>query len=144
MANGNFYSYQEAQEVCPQDWELPSEEDWRAYFVYILAFQNKASISYKVDTLHEEFVSLVFRDTSETVDLFSNSSPLSLKDIGWVEGRKFRPEGTMSYWIKHTQEEDKRFHVHLRKKNYTMHRHKHHVEDKTRKRRKFMVRCVKK
>ena len=144
VENGNFYSYLEAQEVCPQGWSLPSEEDWRDYFEYAVDFQNDAHISYKVDTLYEEFISLVFRDTSETVDLFSNTSPLSLRDIGWVEGKKFRPDGTMSYWIKHSQKEDKRFHIHLRKRNYTMHRHKHHVDDKKRKRRMFMVRCVKK
>ena len=142
VANGNFYSYQEAQEVCPQGWRLPSEEDWEAYFVYLLASQDDARVAYKVDTLHEEFISLVFRDTSERVNLFSSTSPLSLRDIGWVEGRKFRPNGTMSYWITHSKQEDKRFHIHLRKRNYTMHRHKHHLEDKKRKRRQFMVRCV--
>ena len=143
VEKGNFYTYQDAQEVCPQDWRLPSEEDWLEYFSFLLENQKNNYSIIEIDTLHEEFISLVYRDSLGAVNLFQQTNPLNLQDYGWVQGRKIRPDGTMSYWIGHSKVEDKRFHVHLRKNNYTMHRHKHHVNDVKRKRRMFMVRCVK-
>ncbi len=143
IEKGNFYTYQDAQEVCPQGWRLPSEEDWKEYFSFLLGNPKNNSSTIEIDTLHEEFISLVYRDSLGAINLFQQSNPLDLQENSWVEGRKIRPDGTMSYWIRHSEVEDIRFHVHLRKNDYTMHRHKHHVDDVKRKRRMFMVRCVK-
>lgn len=139
---GNYYSRENLDEVCPKEWEIPSELDWLEYYKYRLKEKRGNVNSIFVDSLDEEYISLVYMDSLNLVKLFEQSNPLGLNKLGWVEGKRIRKWGTTTYWIRHSEIEDNRFHIHLGK-GYVVHRHKHHIEDSIDKRRKFLIKCVK-
>lgn len=141
-ANGNFYTYQELDEVCPQGWRIPNNIEWSNYFAYRLGDQNGEIIDVKIDTLEGEYLTVNYTDTKDRVNLFGASNPLKLTEFGWVEGNRIKNKMTTTIWVKHSEIEDNRFHVHIGNKNYVFHRHKHNIDDAPKKSRKFMVKCV--
>jgi uncharacterized protein (TIGR02145 family) len=140
--NGNFYSYKELEYVCPIGWKIPNEKDWEHYFKYRIESQNRSILDVRLDSIYEEYLTVIYRDTTNKVNLLDGLNPLRISDFGWVEGNKIRDWGTTTFWIKNSKIEDKRFHLHIRNGNYTIHRHKHNLDDTKRKSRKFMVKCV--
>lgn len=140
--NGNFYPYKELASVCPDGWRIPNEKDWEQYFKYRIESQNGSLLDVQIDSLNEEYLTVIYRDTTDKVNLLEEGNPLRIAHFGWVEGNKFRDWGTTTFWIKNSQVEDKRFHLHLRNGNYTFHRHQHNLDDTRKKTRKFMVKCV--
>lgn len=142
-AHGNFYNYEEKENVCPAGWRIPSEIEWEEYFIDRLQRQGGSIFDVRVDTLMEEFMSLIHKDTLGRVRLFGEGNPLGLTDVGWVEGKKVRSWGSTTFWMKNSAIADKRFHLHVSDDNYVFHRHAHNMDDVRRRRRKFMVKCVK-
>jgi len=141
-AQGNFYTNAALDSVCPAGWRIPNDKDWKQYFAYRLQSKEGSLLDVRLDTMHEEYLSVIYRDTTSKVSLLDESNPLGIDEVGWVQGKKRQAWGTTTFWIRNTEVEDKRFHLHVRNQNFTIHRHSHHVEDRKRMNRRFMVKCV--
>jgi hypothetical protein len=147
--------------VCPLDWRLPDPEDWIIYFNYLVVnLPDPAQVKLSVDKMH-----IAFMEYSDDFNIFSENNPLNLIPTGRLEGGDyFLPDDYADYWthdppnfnpgnrnerpgVVHVIPEvyDGKTHIHLRKDGFTnIHSHKHHLNPKkTKKLRKFMVRCVK-
>lgn len=140
--NGNFYSYTELDSICPADWRIPNEKDWQSYFNYRIQSKNGSLQDVRLDTIAEEYLSVIYRDTTSKVSLLDGKNPLAISEFGWVQGKKKQAWGTTTFWIRNSKVDDNRFHLHIRDQNFTIHRHTHNVEDRKRKNRRFMVKCV--
>ena len=139
---GNFYSNTALDSVCPVGWRIPTDKDWKSYFEYRLHSKNGSLQDVRLDTMYEEYISVIYRDTSNSVSLLDGENPLDITKSGWVQGKKKRDWGTTTFWIRNSKIDDRRFHLHVRDQNFTIHRHSHNVEDRKRKNRRFMVKCV--
>jgi uncharacterized protein (TIGR02145 family) len=139
---GNFYAYQESEKVCPDGWGLPSEQDWFEYLEFRMKSFGGTFSDISIDTLMEEFISLIYVDQIDKMNLFENSNPLGLQSIGWVEGKKLIKKRSTTFWLKHSIIDDKRFHMHVGNSDLVLHRHGHHVNDVKRKARKFLIKCI--
>lgn len=73
-----------------------------------------------------------------------NPNPLNFRPSGWVQGNKFKliKEG-LTFWLRNGQKIDSTWHTHAYNHKLINHSHDHHIKDKPRKTRKFVVRCVK-
>jgi hypothetical protein len=71
-------------------------------------------------------------------------NPLNFRPSGWVQGNKFKliKEG-LTFWLRNDQTIDSTWHTHAYNNRLVNHSHDHHIKDKPRKTRKFVVRCVK-
>ncbi|MEM8526160.1 MAG: FISUMP domain-containing protein [Bacteroidota bacterium] len=127
--SGNFYSYQELDEVCPEGWRIPDAQEWQAYFEYRLRQQGGTLLDIQIDTIQADFLTIIYKDTKEKVNLFGATNPLSLEEFGWVEGNKVKNKSTTTFWVKHSEIEDNRFHLHIGNDSYVAHTHKHDIDD---------------
>lgn len=141
-ANGNFYSYRELDKVCPQGWRIPTDKEWNEYFLGRLEAQKGSISDVVIDTMSGEFLSIQYRDQASRVALFGETNPIGLEELGWVEGKRLRNKQTTTIWVKQTGSRDARFHLHIGNDGYVIHNHRHHIDDKARRSRKFMVKCV--
>ena len=73
-----------------------------------------------------------------------NPNPLNFRPSGWVQKNKFKliKEG-LTFWLRNGQKIDSTWHTHAYNHKLINHSHDHHIKDKPRKTRKFVVRCVK-
>ncbi len=140
--DGNFYAYKELNSICPQGWTIPSVQNWEYYFNYLKEEKQVPTYNFTFDTLTEENNSIVIRDTSKTMKLMAEENLLNLSPLGWVQGRKRQNPGTITLWAKNEISPDPRYHLHIGNNGYVKHSHAHHIDDKIRKVRKFLVRCV--
>jgi uncharacterized protein (TIGR02145 family) len=130
-AQGNFYAYEEAQTVCPQDWRLPKLADWNAF----------------IDLISEE-VEIVRFDYNKQfkVDIIGSTvydlKGLKIKPYGRVQGNRFYPGDFIDYWTIDDQNNDPKYHMHIIPLSIQGHTHRHHIDSKPEKKRKFPVRCV--
>lgn len=133
-ANGNFYKNDHLAELCPENWRIPTSEEWATAIAEI--YQTKKIIRKKIT----KDKTVAFHFEKETDWDFSVSDLLNIKRYGWVEGNKFNYHGGTTFWL--NRKDDPKFHIHFAPDAFSVHSHKHHVEDKPRKQRKFLVRCV--
>jgi uncharacterized protein (TIGR02145 family) len=139
---GNFYAYQELDTICPKGWRVAETTDWEKYLKVIRESKNIEIENIGIDTFPGEYLSINFTDLTDQLHLFEKNNPLGLASYGWVEGRKRNNKNTATLWAKHPGYNDNRFHLHIGDKNYILHTHAHNIDDKSRKVRKFMVKCV--
>lgn len=129
---GNFYDYKDAAKACPKGWRLPTLTDWDEYVnsltdsVQIQRYNFKNQ--YRVDLINAN----VF-----------NTGPLDIKSISRVEGNKLGSSLTIvDYWTTDLNQMDPKYHMHLIPGAITGHTHKHHIDAKPAKTRKFPIRCI--
>jgi uncharacterized protein (TIGR02145 family) len=139
LANGNYYSNNELEGLCPAGWHLPTIAELEEYIQY-MAFRNGIPDSAIKRTISKDI------DSSLMIKL-GNCNPLQdtllqLYSIGWVEGRKLKIEKSLSLWIRDTKNQDLKFHTHIGLLGYIIHTHEHNIIDKPKRVRRFPVRCV--
>ncbi len=161
---GNYYAYTDLKNLCPDGWRVSTLEDWRVYFDYRTELMSvdkdsitKDTLLQKVNKFNEKYfvnsrdtISLFdlrvnyirVEDHSKKVAMFDPNNPLQLSPLGWIQGRRKHKRGTITFWGMHETSKDPRFHLHIGKSAYVEHTHAHHIDDKRRRRRKFMARCV--
>lgn len=142
--SGNYYYPQELVNVCPQGWKVPS---WKDYKNAIKAVEDSLQIDSSTIEWSEEKINERFnvRGAGVTgITLINDSSFFDFVSTGWIEGNRWYPQQTQTtQWIVEDISESPQPHVHIRKNEIVMHAHKHHVDDKEKKKRRFSVRCVK-
>ncbi len=135
----NFYPKQDLSNVCPDGWRMPLSEDWDEYWAWYYKQRIKKHASIELDTLGTDNREIWLEDTTQTLNLFSDENPLQFYNSDWIQGRRRIDRGTMSMWISNGQDN---FHTHMGPVSIVKHEHKHHIDDKKRKIRQFVVRCV--
>lgn len=140
--DGNYYALKEREKVCPEGWRTASLQDWEAYFFALTDTIDGVSIH--VDSLSggEDDYYIQVIDSTGLLNMFEVHNPLGLKPTGWIQGEKWWDMGTITLWVT-VPDNDPKYHVHIGKKSYIKHSHKHNILDKKEKRRRrFSVRCV--
>lgn len=136
---GYYYPYDESYNVCPNHFRIPKLSEWRSYVNILMEMKNipKTEIKYNdTEDANEIVVS------NEQLNIFEDPNPLKLKKSGYIEGTFISAIETMNFWIRRDGSPDFKYHVHISSNNFGNHTHKHHIIDKKKKKRKFVVRCV--
>jgi len=140
--NGLYYPYEEADEVCPKEFRIPTVAEWEAYVDVLLEIKNISN-----DSVNSFFVKKVDatgrEDYSNKIQFFKEPNPLNLNESGWIQGNKVKPMASFNAWIRKEKSPDLKYHIHVLPNAYSKHTHKHHIDTKKRKKRRFVVRCVK-
>lgn len=135
--DGNFYLFEEAKEICPSGWSIPTLADWEDF---ISSSRNEKNLSRLLVNNPKKYSAVIMNgDTG----FFDPSNILNLKPVGRVEGNKWRAGGIVDFWTNNMKLGDEKFHIHFTNRSIAGHAHKHHILDKENKIRKFAVRCVK-
>jgi uncharacterized protein (TIGR02145 family) len=139
LSRGNYYSNKELGSICPKGWHVATLSEWEEYISVMLARHHipKDSVTSKIFPPPNNSTAV----TIKHLHIF-NDTLLYLTPIGWVEGNKIANDATLSLWITGDDTKDNRYHVHIGPEGYVKHTHKHHVEDKPKRVRRFAVRCV--
>ncbi len=138
----NFYPKQDLSEVCPEGWNIPSESQWDEFFAWYYKQRIKLKGEIKLDTMDKEDnvdSQAWYQDETKKLDLFDPENKLNFSSSNWVQGKKLGDRENMTMWLSNG---DSNFHVHFGHVGVVKHNHKHHIEDKKRKIRQFVVRCV--
>jgi len=138
-AEYNFYPKQDLSGVCPDGWRMPLSEDWDNYWAWYYKQRIKKHASIKFDTMDIRGEETWFEDTTQTLNMFAAENPLNMYESDWIQGKRRMDRGTMSMWISNGTDN---FHAHIGPVSVVKHKHKHHIEDKPRRIRQFVVRCV--
>ncbi len=143
--DGYYYPYNESDEVCPSGFEIPKEAHWKEYVDFILKIKNIPESSTKHSSFSSRKVTgTSFRILNDTFNYFEDSNPLNLQKSGMTQGGKLIFDQAMNFWSRKDNLNDSKYHLHITQNEYGNHSHKHHViTRKNKKRRKFVVRCVK-
>lgn len=139
---GNYYTNTELNSLCPYGWRVATLRDWEDYFSFMKTVYGVNNDQIQLDTLTENAEGAMILDASAVVKLLGQDTPLKLEAIGWVEGINIENYGTVTLWVNNEITKDPNYHVHIGKRSYVRHTHKHHIEDEPDKVRKFSVRCV--
>ncbi len=139
---GNFYTYQELDELCPNGWHVSKLSEWEAYFELMKTKKQVQEQHIQYETIVPR-TDIMVTDTTKQLQLFDANNPLNLSARGWVQGKRRQKIGTITLWASNPELEDARFHLHIGPNSYVKHTHAHHIDDKRQKKRKFTVRCVK-
>ena len=139
---GYYYPYEESDEVCPNGFRIPKLEDWKNYINRLIKLKNAV-----IDS-SDYFSTLVtdasgFEDKSGEFKMFEEPNPLNLKKSGWIQGKKLKLKRSLNLWLRIENSMDRKYHLHILSEGYSKHSHKHHIDDKKRRKRKFVMRCVK-
>ena len=143
-----FYPYEEADEVCPEGFELPKESDWEAYMDYWFETNEiPDSIIYPLSVSKKRVVGNGIFTAHTMVLFFEGYNPLNLRTSGMVENDKLlwnSSKGALTFWTRKDAPGDETYHVHIQSDGAINHAHDHHIKTKRkRKKRKFVIRCVK-
>lgn len=121
---GRLYSEEEAKNVCPKGWRLPSTDDWKSL--------KKIKINDLLDSTDWK-----------NGELNTNSTGLSLQPSGMIHRKKFMNQFLNStIWFEDKNDEKSHWHLHAHGPNnpdfpVVFHSHKESIKV-----RKFAVRCV--
>lgn len=140
--DANFYSNKELDNVCPSGWRAATKTDWNNYLTWLLKQRNLTLEMMQLDTLPAPNSTLMLKDTTGLLQLFSEANLLKIKPLGWVQGKRIKNLNTMTFWANNQELADNRFHVHISNDGIFRHTHDHNIIDKPHKTRRFAVRCV--
>lgn len=136
----NFYPKQDLGNVCPDGWRMPLSEDWDEFWAWYYKQRIIKHANIKLDTIAIHSQETFFKDESRTLNLFAKENPLQFSSSDWIQGKRRIERGNMNMWISKGKDN---FHTHMGPVGLVKHEHKHHIEDKKRRVRQFVVRCVK-
>jgi len=145
VTDGYYYLYHESDDICPDGFEIPKESDWKEYVDFLLE-QKGISKSQVEHFKHnrKKVKGVAMRINDDRFSLFEEDNPLNIRENGMVQGDNFVSDGAFNIWSRMDNSDDTKYHLHIEKKEYGNHSHKHHIiTRKKKKRRKFAVRCVK-
>lgn len=138
----NYYSNKELQTVCPDGWHVATRADWELYIDWILS-QRKLSLDMLlVDTIPTPNNTMMMKDTTGLLQLFSEANLLRMSPDGWVQGKRHKNMESTTFWAVDAQNGDNRFHFHISDDAVNKHAHDHNINDRPSKTRRFAVRCV--
>jgi len=137
---GNYYPYEESEEVCPDSFRIPKVKEWKQYLNRVIELKNISPSSIEYFEVKNTNASGLL---SDKIQLFSEPNPLKLRKSGYIQGTKLRSLGSLNFWIRKGKLADKKYHLHILSEGYSKHSHKHHINDRKKRKRKFVVRCVK-
>jgi len=139
---GNYYYPEELIEVCPPNWRVPS---WFEYKKALKVITNKYdledSVKYETGPVYNK-KSGTKGERVTGITLINDTTFFDMVANGWIQGKKWKPQKQTSMWVVKDLTSDPQPHLHIRNGAILMHTHKHHVDDKPRKQRRFSVRCV--
>lgn len=142
--DGYYYPHEEASHVCPAEFRLPEEKDWEKYVELVLELKKvpKDSIEYfKIGKRKNRSKGMTAH--IDQFNFFNDPNPLKLEVSGIIQGNKLVSDGAMSFWTRKGGTNDIKYHVHIESNSAYNHTHKHHIVTRKKKKRKFLVRCVK-
>jgi len=137
----NFYPFTELDTICPAGWHVATLKNWEDYFNFMLSQNEVPETALETET-YIPILDIQIADTTQQIKLFAHDNLLKLKPLGWIQGRKLHDMGTITMWAKNEELKDDKYHLHIGDTGYVKHTHEHHILDKPRKNRKFIVRCV--
>ena len=146
-AKGNFYYWEEADEVCPAGWRLTSKDDWTNFCLDIV--HKVAQTSPNLSSVFEVFsfntinqLALIFKQETQ-LDFLGEHTLLNIIPVGRIEDGVADPSTTyIDYWTTGIGTRFPYYHIHISNNILQGHSHKHHVSKQSKKRRLFRVRCV--
>ena len=134
---GRLYSWEEAQNVCPENWKLPTQEDFRKLFIHISS--------------EEEGYQTAIFTFPYTFENFNKKNPagIQINPNGMKHKKKYIANTSFNLWLRSTNEYDAS-HIHgyeykikkEKKSLLTIFPHNHEEKKSIRYKRKFGVRCV--
>ncbi|MEM1124376.1 MAG: FISUMP domain-containing protein [Bacteroidota bacterium] len=134
LKSGNFYPKKEVGKLCPKGWRIPTGEEWARAIVNV--YNADSIITKKVEYNNSD----IFQFAPENLVDFTKKNALNIKRYGWVQGNKFNYKGGTTFWLNYAY--DPNYHLHFGLDGFSQHTHQHHIEDKPKKQRKFLIRCV--
>lgn len=139
----HYYPFDEAEGVCPEGFQIPKESDWEKYVEYVMELKNVQTASIeKFDTKSKRVTGTGIEDSSDKIQFFSEPNPLNLEQSGIIQGDEMLYDKALSFWTRKGESKDHKYHLHIYSDGYGNHTHKHHIDSKEKKKRKFVVRCV--
>lgn len=141
---GYYYSHEEADNVCPSGFRLPKQKEWTDYLDLLLELKDipEDSIVF-IESYKKNHGGWGMEYPHKELTFFEEPNPLQLKVSGIIQGNKFLNDGAMSFWTRKEGTEEIKYHIHIESNSFYNHYHKHHIISRKKKRRKFLVRCVK-
>lgn len=141
-----YYPFEETDEVCPEGFSIPMESDFTAYTNYIIKLREipDSMIGY-IDVPSKKVDGRGIFSLDDKLKIFEKPNPIALEATGMVENNKLvwsSPEA-LTFWSRADRSDDPKYHFHIGNQSYINHSHKHHIDTRKRKKRKFVVRCVK-
>ncbi len=85
--SANYYSNKELNSVCPEGWHVATRSDWEAYIDWILAQRNLSLDMLLMDTIPTPNSTMMMKDTTGLLQLFSEANLLQLGSDGWIQGK---------------------------------------------------------
>lgn len=143
--DGYYYPYEETDEVCPLGFVIPNETDWEDYIQFLVELKNIPDSSIKhfsSSTKRATGSGIIVSD--DKLQLFEDPNPLNLEISGVLQGDKLLSDDALTFWSRKDDLNDSKYHFHIFPNNYSNHTHKHNIIAKKKKKRKFVVRCIKK
>ena len=142
--NSYFYPHDEADDVCPNEFRIPTENEFKAYFETLLELKNipKNSVEY-FTAKKKNNAGWGMSNRMEELQLFEEPNPLNLKESGIFQGNKFSQDGALSFWSRKAETSDTKYHFHIESDYFFNHTHKHNIITSKKKQRRFVIRCVK-
>jgi len=127
-----FYSKNNLDSLCPKPFRIPTAKEWGKAITKLYNVRN---------TTHEKGKKKKFLIVRMDMDsTFYVKKHLNIERSGWVQGNKHVETNKASYWV--NEKGKLNHHIHFWEKEFIDHTHKHNIEGKKKKRRKFLVRCV--
>jgi len=144
IMDGYYYPYEETDKVCPNNFVIPKESDWEDYIQFLIELKNipKTSIE-RFSSSNRKATGSGMMVSDNKLQLFDDSNPLNLEISGVIQGDKLISDGALTFWSRKDNLNDSKYHFHIFSNDYSNHTHKHHIIAKKKKKRKFVVRCVK-
>lgn len=140
--SANYYSNKELNSVCPEGWHVATRSDWEAYIDWILAQRNLSLDMLLMDTIPTPNSTMMMKDTTGLLQLFSEANLLQLGPDGWIQGKRHKKMESTTFWAVDAENGDYRFHFHISNDAVNKHAHDHNINDLPRRTRRFAVRCV--
>ena len=140
---GYYYPYEETNKVCPLDFRIPTINEWEKYVRFLLELKSipDTLIEYnKIENGLDSYSGFIV--LLDGFEFYDEPNPLNLQESRQIQGSKMRGAGELNFWIRNGESTDFKHHVHIYSNHIWNHSHNHHIEDKKRKKRKFVVRCI--
>ena len=141
---GNYYYANEANEVCPNNWRLPTWKEF-VHVIYAVADSMKIPRSHikfdrnlPVEEGEDEFAQMI-----TGISLVNDEALLKFIKAGWIQGKKHEASVQENMWIVYEDLDFPPPHIHMMSDEILIHSHHHNINDKPKRIRRFPVRCVK-
>ena len=145
--SGNFYYSTDLINVCPNDWRVPS---WNEYKKALKVIEKQSSFSSDSVTYTEGSKPYkkynkkykIFAEQVVGITLIGDSTFFDMVANGWIQGDSWYLQQETTMWIVEDISNSPQPHVHILDGKIRKHAHEHNVIDKPKKIRRFSIRCI--